>query len=122
MSDSDWLSHRTPAPPEELASSIRDALKARNITSTAPTPTELLETAQALLYKVLDTECDSRDAALDLLTADALVTYALEIANENSQLSDFAEAAMGKLARSDERVVERVVESPRATTGDPSNE
>jgi len=100
MSEGDWLSHRTPAPPPELASAIRAALKARNIAGAAPTPTELLETAQSLLQKVLGTECDSRDSALDLLTADALVTYALEIANENSQLSDFAETAMGKLARS----------------------
>ena len=118
MTGSDWLSHRTPAPPEELASAIRNALKARNITSDAPTPTELLETAQALLQKVLGTECDTRDAALDLLTADALVTYALEIANETSQLADFAETAMGKLARAESRVVE----SPRAPTGDPSGE
>lgn len=103
MSESDWLSHRTPAPPEELASAIRDALKARNITSSAPAPTELLETAQALLQKVLETECDSRDAALDLLTADALVTYALEIANETSQLSGFAETAMSRLAGSESR-------------------
>lgn len=118
MSEADWLSRRTPAPPEELASAIRDALKARNITSEAPTPTALLETAQALLQKVLETECDSRDAALDLLTADALVTYALEIANESSQLSDFAETAMGRLARSESRGAE----SPRASKGDPSDE
>ena len=117
MTAADWLSHRTPAPPEELAAAIRDALKARNIASEAPTPTELLETAQALLQKVLDTECDSRDAALDLLTADALVTYALEIANENSQIAEFSVKAMGKLAQSEPLGVE----SPRTPTGDPSD-
>ena len=118
MSESDWLSHRTPAPPQELAAAIRDALKARNITGSTPAPTELLETAQALLQKVLDTECDSRDAALDLLTADALVTYALEIANETAQVSGFAETAMSKLARSAPRSVAR----PSTPERDASNE
>ena len=118
MSESDWLTRRTPEPPAELAAAIRGALKARNITSTAPGPTELLETGQALLQRVLGTDCDSRDAALDLLTADALVTYALEIANETSQIAEFAETAMSELARSERGSVE----SPSALNRDPSNE
>lgn len=98
MSDSDWLTHRTPAPPPELAAAIRDALKARNISSAAPTPTDLLETARSLLEKVLETDCAQRDSALDLLTADALVTYALELANEAFASSDFSARAMAALA------------------------
>jgi hypothetical protein len=98
MTESDWLSSRRPAPPEELASAIRDALKERNITSDPPTPTELLETAQALLEKVLSTECATRESALGLLTADALVTYALEVANEAGQLAGFPEQAMKTIA------------------------
>jgi hypothetical protein len=78
----DWLSRRTPPPPEELAAAIRGALKSRT-DDKDPSPTELLEAAQALLEKVLKDECAQRESALDLLTADALVTYALEIANES---------------------------------------
>ena len=103
MSDSDWLTHRTPAPPPELAHAIRDALKARNITGGTPTPTQLLETAQALLEEVLKTECAERDSALDLLTADALVTYALELANEAFASSDFSARAMAALAATVDR-------------------
>ena len=102
MSGSDWLSRRTPAPPEELGTAIREALAARSITSDPPSPTELLETAQWLLQKVLETECATRESALSLLTADALVTYALEIANEANQLGDFPERAMRTLAGSPE--------------------
>lgn len=98
MTDSNWLSRRSPAPPEELASAIRDALNSRNITSDPPTPTELLETAQSILEKVLQTECATRESALALLTADALVTYALEVANEAGNLGGFPEQAMKTLA------------------------
>ena len=97
MTDSDWLTRRTPAPPEELATAIRDALKARNIASESPSATELLETAQWLLQKVVETKCDTRDSALHLLTADALVTYALEVANDLNELGDFPERAMTAL-------------------------
>ena len=101
MTDSDWLSRRSPAPPEELASAIRDALKARNITSDPPSPTQLLETAQSLLENVLQNECATRESALALLTADALVTYALEVANDAGQLAGFPEQAMQALAGSE---------------------
>ena len=99
MTDSDWLTRRTPAPPENLAKAIRAALQAANVPTANPTPTELLETAQSLLQRVLETECSGREAALDLLTADALVTYALELASEAPDTSgDFAVRAMKQLA------------------------
>jgi uncharacterized membrane protein len=104
MTDSpaDWLSRRTPAPPEELASAIRAALKTKPDAEKDPSPTELLEAAQALLEKVLKDDCARRESALDLLTADALVTYALEIATEKAaSLRDFPEYAMDRLAGKD---------------------
>ncbi len=73
-SSDDWLSRRTPSPPNELATAIRAALKPSTDNSREPTPTELLEAAQTLLEKVLKDECAQRESALDLLTADALVT------------------------------------------------
>ena len=98
MSQADWLSRRTPPPPDELALAIRSALIGPGHTSDEPSPTELLEAAQKLLERVLENECAQRDAALDLLTADALVTYAMEIANETGSLGDFPEFAMHQLA------------------------
>ena len=96
-----WLSRRTPAPPAELATAIRAALKSKT-DDKDPSPTELLEAAQALLEKVLKDECAQRESALDLLTADALVTYALEIASEKAaSLRDFPEYAMDRLAGKD---------------------
>ena len=118
MTDSDWLSRRSPAPPEELASAIRDALKARNITSEPPTPTQLLETAQSLLENVLKTECEARESALALLTADALVTYALEVANDAGTLGGFPEQAMKTLAGTEGVATE----SARTPKADPSLE
>jgi hypothetical protein len=101
MTEADWLSRRTPSPPEELASAIRSALDARRSPNKEdPSPTELLQAAQLLLERVLANECAQRESALDLLTADALVTYALEIANEKGSLSAFPELAMEKLAGS----------------------
>jgi len=99
MTEPDWLSRRTPPPPDELATAIREALRARDITTDAPSSMELLETAQSLLQKVLETECAAREAALDLLTADALVTYALEVGNEAPNgLGDFSARALTTLA------------------------
>ena len=98
MTDADWLARRTPAPPPELAAAIRDALEIRGITSESPSATELLETAQWLLQQVLETDCETRESALHLLTADALVTYALEIANDANQLAKFPETAIAVLA------------------------
>jgi hypothetical protein len=99
MTDSDWLSRRAASVPEELASAIRAALKTKIDSGEDPTPIELLEAAQTLLEKVLANECAERESALDLLTADALVTFALEIATEKaSALNEFPETAMSRLA------------------------
>ena len=99
MTEPGWLGTRTPSPPEELASAIRSALSDR-VTIGDPTPMQLLEAAHALLEKVLQNECAQRESALDLLAADALVTYALEIANEKGSLGSFPELAMESLAGS----------------------
>ena len=93
MTGPDWLSRRTPAPPDDLASAIRSAVPIGD-----PTPTQLLGAARALLERVLNNECAQREAALDLLTADALVTYAMEIANEAGSLGNLPEFAMSQLA------------------------
>jgi len=63
------------------------------------TATEVLEAAERLLDQVLRTECENRSSALDLLTVDALMTHAVEIATRDpKQLEEFPEQAMRRIA------------------------
>ena len=65
----------------------------------SPTPTEVLDAAQRMLDNVLRTDCETRASALDLLTVDALMTRALEIACRDPRLLDeFPEQAMQRIA------------------------
>ena len=89
------MSERTPQPPEELESAMREAVDNK----TTPSAAELLEAAERLLDRVLRTDCESRESALDLLTVDALMTRAVEIAARDPQLlQDFPELAMRRIA------------------------
>jgi hypothetical protein len=95
MIDSDWLSQLDPAPPEELATAMRNALKDATENSTAEA---LLEAAERLLDKVLRTDCETRSSALDLLTVDALMTHALQVAsNDPKAPEDFLEQALRRI-------------------------
>lgn len=65
----------------------------------SPTPAAILEAAERLLDHVLRTDCESRAAAIDLLTVDALMTQAVEIAARDEHLADdFLEDAMRHVA------------------------
>lgn len=58
-----------------------------------------LAAGEALLAGVLSGDCASRDTALDLLAADALVTRAFErAADEPASLPALADAAMRRIA------------------------
>jgi hypothetical protein len=95
MSDSDWLSQLDPAPPEELATAMRNAL---NEDTKTPTANDLLDAAERALDKVLRTDCETRASALDLLTVDALMTHALEIASKDPKTpDDFPERALRRI-------------------------
>lgn len=59
-----------------------------------------LAAGEAMLVRVLREDCASRDTALDLLTADALVTRAFERAADSpASLPGLAEEAMRRIAR-----------------------
>ena len=65
----------------------------------APSADDLLRAAENLLDKVLATQCDKREAALDLLTVDALVTRAMAVAaRDPKSLAEFPELAMKRIA------------------------
>ncbi len=91
----DWLSELDPAPPEELAAAIRNALGGATSNQGA---NDLLNAAERLLDKVLRTDCETRASALELLTVDALMTHALLLSNKDSKTAEnFAEEAMRRV-------------------------
>ena len=122
MNEADWLTQRNPPPPPELAAAIRAALRdggslpvtrdpvsatrdplpatrAPNGGSISPTPQALLEAAARLLSRVLASDCEHRKSALDLLTVDALVTHALEMAADDpDMLEEFPEIVLRRIA------------------------
>jgi hypothetical protein len=65
----------------------------------SPTAADLLEAAERLLDQILRTDCETRGSALHLLTVDALMTRALELAGKDADLLDkFPEEAMRRIA------------------------
>jgi hypothetical protein len=94
-----WLDARRPLPPVELRARI-DAALGRDLLADVDDVTEaLLAAGERLVGSLLDEDATSRGAALDLLAADALVTYAFEAASERpGELSSRAASAMGRIA------------------------
>jgi len=83
-----------PAPPKALAASMRNALK----DAATPNAEDLLAAAEHTLDRVLRTDCETRASALDLLTVDALMTHALEIASKDpNSAEDFPEQALRRI-------------------------
>jgi hypothetical protein len=89
------VSEIDPHPPSELEASMRSALN----DNASPTANDLLDATERMLDSVLRTDCESRGSALDLLTVDALMTRALEIASRDAiLLEEFPEQAMRRIA------------------------
>jgi hypothetical protein len=89
------MTEKGASPPEELTTAMRIALD-NNPNPTAP---DVLDAAERLLDRVLRTDCETRESALELLTVDALMTHALEIAaNDPKVMEDFPEHAMRQIA------------------------
>jgi hypothetical protein len=100
----EWLTAVAPAPPPALASRLRAQLVRCGLLDATATPEVYLDAAEALLDDLLDDGCASRDSALDLLVADAFVTYAFELASdEPTRLAARAEDAMHRIASLAER-------------------
>ena len=81
-----WLRNRRPAPPAALRAQIE-----RAVTDAAlPLPAHLAAVGRALVGRVASRPKGGRELALDLLAADAFITYAFEAQ---------AEADVGGVAR-----------------------
>ena len=94
-----WLENRTPPAPDALAARVREALGPR-WTADAPDAGAACEAAaEEILAALLAAGRTGRETALDLLAADALVTYAFEHASESAaDLDGAAAAAMTRIA------------------------
>lgn len=95
----DWLVEREPAPPEALLRRLREALGSDARRDASEASELCLAAGERLLAAVLREDEASRDYALDLLAADALVTYAFEAASSAPRaLSERATRAMSSIA------------------------
>lgn len=95
----DWLSSREPAPPSALTDRLRAALGTQASRDASEAADVCLAAGERLLSAVLENESASRECAIDLLAADALVTYAFEAASSDpSELAARASRAMTRIA------------------------
>ena len=93
MSILSWLDSRTPAPPAALHARLRLALGVRS--GDVDEFTACFTAAATLLEKTLEEDVRSRATALELLAADALITYAFEAAADSvNELEERAAGAM----------------------------
>ena len=94
-----WLQSRTPPAQPALLQRVVGALGNRATQDSANASALCLDAAEQLLAQLLAQPELGRESALDLLAADALVTYALEAAAADSErLEDSTVAAMTRLA------------------------
>ena len=94
-----WLDGRSLEPPPALRRRIDGALAAAPGAGPAPLPDVALGAALALLDGLLGRADSSRAGALELLAADALMTYAFEAAAEDPErLEELAARAMQDIA------------------------
>ena len=99
MTVAEWLDRRTPEPPAVLRARVEAALRDSLARDAIHMPDVCLGAAERLIETLLRTDCTARESALDLLTADALVTYAFEAAGEApAELAARAEDAMTRIA------------------------
>jgi hypothetical protein len=93
----EWLETRTPAPPPRLLERIVEVV---GPSAKAPASAAvLLAAAEGLLRDLTIQPALGRASALDLLTVDALVTYAFEFAAESPEsFWDTTTEAIGRLS------------------------
>lgn len=92
MSAGGWLAEREPKPPAELFAAItaavshtddRTAARKNDRSGGGLVSDQLIIAAERLLPRVVFSGCEQRSGALDLLTLDALLTYAMEASSDN---------------------------------------
>ncbi len=95
-----WLNAREPDAPEALRRRIAEVIAAHPEWEAMRRAEALVAAGEALLLHVLAAAPKDRAAALDLLAADACVTYAFEAAaDESSSFTERANRAMQRIAK-----------------------
>ena len=94
-----WLDARRPVPPPALRARIDLALADSLQSDEREACEACLRAGELVLEALLRDNATSRDTAIDLLAADALVTYAFEAASDRpAELSSLASDAMARIA------------------------
>lgn len=75
-----WLQALQPPPPPALAARLADLLAPHLAEPAARVPDVCLDVGEQLLDELLSSGSTSRGTALDLLSVDALITYAFQAA------------------------------------------
>jgi hypothetical protein len=82
-----WLRERAPAPPQ-LSGRVTQVMGDRMDRAAEEASAACLDAAEELLRELLARPSAGRESALDLLTVDALVTYAFEAASATPESLD----------------------------------
>ena len=99
MSHTAWLASRTPEAPADLVECVRALFTAHPEWNALHRADAFIAASEQLLRRVLGHDCPARSSALDLLAADACVTYAFEAAaDEPGTIAARAELAMRRIA------------------------
>ncbi len=95
----DWLARCEPPPPPALAARVAALLGDAPLASADDAVARCVAGAERVVAGLLRDSCTDRASALDLLAADALATYAFELAGERPEtLAAVADAAMARFA------------------------
>jgi hypothetical protein len=81
-----WLDTRRPAPPPTLRERLQSAVQQVLPAPGSQLPAYLEQISRALLARVSSRPGGGRELALDLLAADAFITYAFEAQAEEGSL------------------------------------
>lgn len=81
-----WLDTRRPPPPPALRERLQSAVHQVLLAPGSPLPAYLEQISRALLAGVSARPGGGRELALDLLAADAFITYAFEAQAEEGSL------------------------------------
>lgn len=99
MTIGEWLATRQPRPPAALMDGLTNALGPDLERDAGDGASVFLATAEKMLRSLVTAGETGREVAGDLLTIDALTTYALESATETlNELPEFADDSMSRIA------------------------
>lgn len=104
-----WLSDCEPAPPASLATRVAMHLTDAPFAGSSEAAAQCVGAAERVVGQLIEANDTTRASALDLLAADALATYAFELASEQpAELPDLTRDAMVRFAA----LAHRVASSP----------